>query len=95
MSEHTPGPWEAREDYDSTWWVVQSGPAQDLAIHDLSEANARLIAAAPDMLEALKMIASRMFHTLKCAAKVEPESEEECDCDHIFASAAIAKARGE
>ena len=40
--------WEARDSHDSTWSVVQSGPAQDGGIHGLSEANARLIAAAPD-----------------------------------------------
>ena len=52
--------WEARDSHDSTWSVVQSGPAQDGGIHGLSEANARLIAAAPDMLEALEFLVVRM-----------------------------------
>ena len=85
MSEHTPGSWEAREDYDSTWWVVQSGPAQDLAIHDLSEADARLIAAAPDLLKALEEFLSSYGSIYR----------GDMDRAVKLGSAAIAKVEGE
>jgi hypothetical protein len=58
-AEHTPGPWEVRD----RWYISRPGkmalaevkcgdvPFEATEIH---EANARLIAAAPDLLEALK-----------------------------------------
>jgi hypothetical protein len=52
--QHTPGPWKA-DGCDVT------GPATTIAIalnkYDVGRANARLIAAAPDMLEALRPFA--------------------------------------
>ena len=76
--------WEARDSHDSTWSVVQSGQAQDGGIHGLSEANARLIAAAPDLLEALE----------QC---LEVMDEHHVNHDPAFSNAttAIAKATGE
>lgn len=71
MSEHTPGPWVLiDEDLDRSRYVVDtSTPAKAIAdcwpdapVHlDLPhtleyQANARLIAAAPDMLDALVKI---------------------------------------
>lgn len=58
MSKHTKGEWEAREDghgcriEPSIAWIGY-GSAHPKAEH---EANARLIAAAPDLLTALKMV---------------------------------------
>ena len=53
MSEHTPGPWKVVGlSVISDSGIIcnpPSGPIDEL------EANARLIAAAPDMLEALEM----------------------------------------
>lgn len=61
MSEFTEGPWEAREYGDHT--VMAIGPVKDwIAIpqnNDKRLANARLIAAAPEMLEALEEIVKR------------------------------------
>ncbi len=62
MSGHTPGPWKlVQESVDPSWHIItaaggritvnihiEAGNATDIA-------NARLIAAAPEMLEALKM----------------------------------------
>ncbi len=56
MSKHTPGPWKTTHSEvngyrvsDSTGWGVA------VVLKDTNdEANARLIAAAPDMLEALR-----------------------------------------
>lgn len=60
---HTPGPWTVDWDYDEGWnHHIESSPgnricfmAHDGADHQKQfDANARLIAAAPDMLAALK-----------------------------------------
>ena len=62
MSKHTPGPWVAEKLKDEGVWIK---PVQDFAVCRVGwghreaskvEANARLIAAAPDLLEALKRI---------------------------------------
>lgn len=60
MSEHTPGPWLL--DPVSAWVVVPDRDAPicallwptELRSEDETFANARLIAAAPDLLEALE-----------------------------------------
>ena len=67
MSKHTPGPWKtvARNypiadtgDYDGCWEVLTGDPKKPIVQiwgdSDEDEANARLIAAAPDLLEALR-----------------------------------------
>lgn len=57
MSKHTEGPWEVRAD----WIVGFNGTLHVATIPrafdgDYSEANAHLIAAAPDLLAALKEV---------------------------------------
>jgi hypothetical protein len=61
MPKHTQEPWHAEYFQHSTGWDVTHGPADDASerfsvIDDLTEANAKLMAAAPDMLAALKMV---------------------------------------
>lgn len=54
MSQHTPGPWTFDDDY-----YVVAGEENDIICELWSQdkdANARLIAAAPEMYEALKAI---------------------------------------
>ena len=54
---HTPGPWH----YDSTWGlIVKHGGAEVAALHSGNAANARLIAAAPEMLAALQRLTHPM-----------------------------------
>jgi hypothetical protein len=65
VSDHTPGPWIV-EEHRATWtsYIVRGGPKQnkiaqcfnwqDNGFDVSSEENARLIAAAPNMLEALE-----------------------------------------
>ena len=93
MSEHTPGPWKAKkwvgtDPYDDPdrpfvevgnvhWSPKNWKPAAAIK----QTANARLIAAAPELLEALEQIANRGV----------PVQQEE----HRIARAAIAKAKGE
>ena len=59
MSAHTPGPWFAEDDNGS--WSIHSdhdtlGGCIAVAYSFRAEANARLIAAAPDLLAALRLI---------------------------------------
>lgn len=97
MSAHTPGPWSVYEDEDEPTLVVghEKMPSYHIPLWGrvLSEtppteedrANARLIAAAPDMLDALKAYIA---------------ADESGDHDSFVnayegARAAIAKAEGE
>jgi hypothetical protein len=47
---HTPGPWK----HDSTWGIIKYGKTEICALHSGNLANAHLISAAPDLLEALQ-----------------------------------------
>jgi hypothetical protein len=56
---YTPGPWVAKISEDPQWKVTHSG--QDFSVicqtsQRNDEANAKLIAAAPELLEALEFI---------------------------------------
>lgn len=96
MSKHTPGPWEATTDihgcpsvrnFDgfgvcSTYGKYES-PEQ-------KEANANLIAAAPDMLEALKALDEAEFQGMFTEGQWTKEHQELFENAH----AAIAKAEG-
>jgi hypothetical protein len=85
IAKHTPGPWEARTFLvrggvrmsDTICHVGSSTSLPPNRSHE-TEANARLIAAAPDMLAALKAMVLNDTHTYR-------------DC-HKAALAAIARA---
>lgn len=56
-ANHTPGPWsfDQEDDNSTDFWVFQAnGPAR-IAV-EVSERDAALIAAAPDLLAALKLL---------------------------------------
>ena len=88
MSEakHTPGPWQWTQHFDPTISIYKDGFGQIARLYDSSagtgKANARLIAAAPDLLDALQSIIEDI------------DSEFGTDCDYNKARAAIAKATG-
>ena len=72
MSEHTPGPWEVDAGLATDWIAFRVAAGSrltetvcDTVDGDESErqANARLIAAAPDMLETLKEIRTYFEYT--------------------------------
>lgn len=103
MSEHTPGPWRINrsERMLSQWgvgkdlyvgMVVADTPVAAIThsgLHfDEAQCNARLIAAAPELLEALQEFAAH--HACGCG---HPYCKN-CERDQ-FARAAIAKALGE
>ncbi len=56
MNKHTPGPWSFAASPSSSYWdfVVKIGRGYIGIDTDNAEADGRLIAAAPDLLEALK-----------------------------------------
>ncbi len=105
---HTPGPW-AVERADDAYCIANVGnlvimPCGGKVKHGNAEADARLIAAAPDLLEALELLnqsapaaSCEMFHHEKqdrhtfleeCPALIR--YEQAC----LKARAALAKARG-
>jgi len=94
MNKHTPGPWQAHrhESTDTytihvagrcweTWAVAHVGDCTQ------DEANARLIAASPELLEAL--------NSLTAMAEAFPTELHEKHPDVVAARAVIAKATGE
>jgi hypothetical protein len=96
MSAHTPGPWTDRaidesqwSIYDSRGWSVAQAHQIKVLSSDLKQAertaNARLIAAAPDLLEALQILMSDMGH-LSMKGHMDAAKK---------ARAAITKATGE
>lgn len=112
MSKHTPGPWVAvrwsDDEVEAYGWSFSAGghllPLSDLETDnpDECEANARLIASAPELLEALRM----WQHLHEAAAGYEGKYGKELDAAiaaqqiKIDAAAnasraAIAKATGE
>lgn len=55
MTKHTPGPWEVHGPHDAPWVQSTNGPnGRSVDIVPRTMADARLIAAAPDMLAALR-----------------------------------------
>ncbi len=102
MSKHTPGPWEATQTRENNLFeftiykMVGDFPGQLAAIEFISseeaKANARLIAAAPELLESLVEAEScidevlrseKRNHGSNCASDLELKSQ---------LSAVIAKA---
>lgn len=95
-TEHTPGPWDVRY-YDNNGQAVVSAEHIEIAtcwhhcvgsIEKEMHANARLIAAAPDLLVALQDVdALWMHHSIAHGdGKISPLHEQ--------VIAAIAKAKG-
>lgn len=96
MSKHTPGPWVVKHDVviygrDSFTIIGSAGTGN---LHRPDEiANANLIAAAPDLLEALEGMLYRYTGLVNCGdcGSWDPESEVEV----IDARKAIARAKGQ
>lgn len=58
MSKHTPGPWTVARNTDDGLDIISSDEVTyvEVALDVRTEADARLIAAAPDLLKALKEV---------------------------------------
>lgn len=91
MSEHTPGPWE----YLGHAWVQTADdkktPIANFNFFAATEANARLIAAAPELLEALRMFVVWYGLRDKHDTLLPPKQQE---AELAQAMRAIAKATG-
>ena len=94
---HTSGPWEAidkvlkgnhilirADDY-----AVAKVYNEEVGMEAINEANARLIAAAPDLLEALEWALAELLGKTKYS---DPQQAINC---FELADAALAKARGD
>jgi hypothetical protein len=103
MAKHSPGPWEVKLNYDNMLHeelpgrhTVKDADGWNVArIWELtnSEANARLIAAAPDMLKALKSL----FENCEMVHKYWGDGGNAKEANEAIAAArtAIAKAEAE
>lgn len=71
MSEFTKGKWEYKQG-DGNYWTIQSVKAEQVG-DCINEANARLIAAAPEMYKLLNYIAGVYANvlTLSDAEKID------------------------
>lgn len=95
MSKHTPGPWQW-EKRGGAFRAIEGPSGLSVAVTeeyagdawiDVSEANASLIAAAPELLAELEMLSNVVEG---CGMATMPEVE----CRLVFARATIAKATG-
>jgi hypothetical protein len=96
LAGHTPGPWQAVQIRDGLWHVINDPHRVPIAVVDHSrdghpptrkqaEDDARLIAAAPDLLHAAKL-------ALTIIEGLEHQTSESIDGNLL--RAAIAKAEG-
>ncbi len=90
---HTPGPWLVSETF-------AIGPAGEVVActpnnHPRREANARLIAAAPELLEALEGLLKDYIQVFSDHPAIEPDWNPEDSALVKRARAAIAKAKGD
>lgn len=95
-SEHTPGPWRVNDDGDFCMVVMDDKMPGLALIAEVSSqpewnANARLIAAAPDILDALKGL--RISANRLCDRMLGGTYEDDCRRSIVRADAALAKAR--
>jgi len=90
-TKHTPGPWKAYESADAGWFDIESEGGLDVLGYEgcAKEANARLIAAAPDLIEALDTLTLVVGMTpMKGNLEALQEAQD-------MARAAIKKATGQ
>jgi hypothetical protein len=81
MNKHTPAPWTVESDDGIDWTVLHN---QFRIAVECSENNASLIAAAPDLLEALQLLL------------LDPYLSDPINNDRMTAArAAVARATGE
>ena len=93
QTKHTPGPWNfAKSDIDGRYSIYGNGPlaycGDTGAVNGDGEANARLIAAAPDLLVALKALVGEAD-----LGEVDLDDDDRAKLEQ--ARAAIAKATGD
>ncbi len=90
MSKHTPGPWQAEDTPDG---ICINGKGGTIAERITWRLNAALIAAAPEMLEALGE--ARDAFALIALWTDDEDTKADARSAHEAVCAAIAKATGE
>jgi hypothetical protein len=87
---HTPGPWKAEQFADriNVWPISRKKPDGSAVAYDMTAADARLIAAAPDLLAACQDVL-REYAEFAGLWTIDTESDGVTAC-----RAAIAKATG-
>lgn len=82
-AQHTPGPWTYRLSIDGRICGDVRGPAgrfvADIGAHEESDANARLIASAPDLLAALRDALDLLVCDALADTSRECSDDELCD----------------
>lgn len=110
-TKHTPGPWEvggqafrviAHFDGLGFWEIANAAPTKIVGESGMTydaggdvEANARLIAAAPDLLEALEEIRDMLWSRPDISDRLRPLMGFAEEATNQKAARAIAKAKGE
>jgi hypothetical protein len=102
MSKHAPGPWKCDHDVicclpdgkDGDWFIIARMPGPYQIIDHRNdgfawESNSKLIAAAPEMIEALKAAEMEIVEYLETLPK-----PHDCEKTLLIVRAAIAKAIG-
>jgi hypothetical protein len=92
--QHTLGPWETRYSLRNNYWFIEheeAGEGLTLTKLDCKEADARLIAAAPELLAAVEDLLDVMDMKTDAQKEFSKQTQEVIDA----AYAAIAKATGE
>ena len=93
---HTPGPWTCDPDETGLFGEYRIHPACDADYHAGQDvANARLIAAAPLMLEVLRIHRTNTLTTADMLRAFAPELALSMEREAEDMRAAIAKATGE
>ena len=91
VAQHTPGPWLVLPDDDIPGHREADRVKIGSRDYDVgSSANARLVAAAPDLLAALKLFRTKVYNAALCSGMDHEWATEACS----LADAAIAKAEG-
>jgi hypothetical protein len=90
QATHTPGPWYVLGDYVSS----KSGGEVVCPIKRIRAEDLSLIAAAPDLLEALQGMAMLLSDALSGAQSSEVQTRQVLNYAADLARAAIAKAEG-
>jgi len=105
MKSHTPGPWTAERATPNTINIdasgvsigeVYDGTEETDSAGNIAEANARLIAAAPELLEALESIAENLQNkTISTVRKKAFRMNPQAEAWRVYLSSLIIQARNQ
>lgn len=86
--------WAITDSYGSKFAEVPVQRGSWTFDRDTQEANARLIAVAPELLEVLKLVLETRRPTLTVNHQFDPRPDDHCDCLLCQIERVIAKAEG-